>query len=489
MRRSLAGLRVASWAFLLSLCFTTTLSAQESILWPPLSTAPQMEPGGEKDVAVIIAIDDYAFLPNVTGAVENANDWENFFRRGLGLDKIYVLSNRDATREAILRFARQAVADAEEDSTLWFLFIGHGAPVQDGADGGIVGMDALQNVESLNARSVTQTELLAILESGPQANTVLAVDACFSGRANDGEALAVGMQPVVPVQVAPIMASTNTVIFSAAQADQYAGPLPGMERPAFSYLLLGALRGWADDGNSGAVSAADALHYVRQQLRGVPNRQQTPQLFGKGEIILTRGVSEPDPVRLFREQQLRSRQAMQICDEGRILVEGSHCCWPGQRFSEETQSCVGAPVSCPQGHDIHGEACLLADTSLPLPEEQARQVAFPEDRAESPSNTRRTLGMALTGTGAATLLGAGATYLSAINLISEMEASGTNQVEGQEVLDRANNRALTAGILGATGVALSGLGLYLWLSTPRQTPLEVGIQPGVEPALSLRMRW
>ena len=82
--------------------------AQERIPWPSLSTAPQMERVGEDDVAIIVAIEDYVFLPNVPGAVENANDWENFFRRGLGMRNVYVLTNRDATREAMVRFARQA---------------------------------------------------------------------------------------------------------------------------------------------------------------------------------------------------------------------------------------------------------------------------------------------------------------------------------------------------------------------------------------------
>lgn len=279
-------------------CFLLpTLSWAQSnggLEYPSLATAPTVERTGSDDVAVIVAIEDYAFLPPVRGAVENGNDWEIFFRQGLGLTNVHFLSNRSATNDQMRRFAQMAADEVGPGGTLWFIFIGHGAPVADGSDGIFVGMDAQQDTDSLRTRGLSQQDLLDILNQGNQGQTVLVADACFSGRDSSGEAL-VEAQPVVAIGLQPAFSDVSTVILSAAQAREFAGPLPGAERPAFSYLLLGALRGWAD-GGSGVVTANDALQFTQRTLRGIPGRfDQTPAIFGDGDVVLSQGVNEADP--------------------------------------------------------------------------------------------------------------------------------------------------------------------------------------------------
>jgi hypothetical protein len=48
-------------------------------------------------------------------------------------------------------------------------------------------------------------------------------------------------------------------VLSAGKGDQFAGPLPGLGRPAFSWLVLGALRGWGDADRDGTVTAREAV--------------------------------------------------------------------------------------------------------------------------------------------------------------------------------------------------------------------------------------
>ncbi len=268
------------------------LSSPAFASWPNLDKPPTVAPTTTKDVAVIVAIEDYLLLPDVPGAVQNANDWEVFLRQGLKVKDVHVLANQDATREGILKFAKIAANDVGKGGTIWWVFIGHGAPTVDGKDGILVGMDAQQTAESLQARGVRQNELLASLESESN-NTVVLLDACYSGRSGEGEALAAGVQPVIAISSTPQLGSTS-VLMSAAKSTEVAGQLPGAQRPAFSYLMLGALRGWADDGD-GKVTASEAIYYVRRELRGVKGRQQTPQMVGNLDNVLSRGVSEADP--------------------------------------------------------------------------------------------------------------------------------------------------------------------------------------------------
>ena len=277
---------VAIWLLPLSLV------AQD---YPSLSTPPQIEQTGQNDAALIVGIGDYVFLPDVDGVVETVNDWEVFFERGLGMSssQVFTLMDQRATREQMEEFAHRAAGAVGEGGTLWFVFVGHGAPTTQGDDGVLVGVDAQSNPRSLEVRGLQRGELVQILEQGEQAQTLVFIDACFSGQSQGGEALARGMQPVVPDRAdQEFEPRSSTVVMAAAQADEFAGALPGMERPAFSYVMLGALRGWAAD--DGELTASQAIGYARRTLRHL-DHTQTPSLAGGDEVVLVRGAVEEEP--------------------------------------------------------------------------------------------------------------------------------------------------------------------------------------------------
>ena len=278
----------------LLLCFAPAGADAQHVAWPSLETTPQLQQGQANDVALIIAIERYDHLPDIGGVLQNARDWEIFFRRGLGMRQVYTLINHEATREEMERLAKVAAEAAAEDSRLWVLFIGHGTPAPDGGEGALVGSDARQTVNSLAHRSLPQSRFLELLQQGAQRDTVIVLDTCFSGQTREGDALAEGAMPVVPVDTTPAVHS-NVVMMTGARADQFAGALPGASRPAFSYLLLGAMRGWAASEN-GEVSVSDAVSFARHHLRGVPGREQTPEIVGEAEFVLTRGARETDPL-------------------------------------------------------------------------------------------------------------------------------------------------------------------------------------------------
>ena len=68
---------------------------------------------------------------------------------------------------------------------------------------------------------------------------------------------------------------------TAAASNEFAGPLPGAGRPAFSYLVLGGLRGWADADGDGAVTGKELSEYAAKVMRAVvQDRTQTPSVEG-----------------------------------------------------------------------------------------------------------------------------------------------------------------------------------------------------------------
>ena len=104
---------------------------QQTLPWPQLENAEwPKQGGGEKDAAVIVAIEDYAFLPDVQGAVSNAKAWQKYFidARSVPRDRVLMLLNADGSRAPIENAIDKGMALVESGGTLWFVFIGHGAP-------------------------------------------------------------------------------------------------------------------------------------------------------------------------------------------------------------------------------------------------------------------------------------------------------------------------------------------------------------------------
>ena len=102
------------------------------------------------------------------------------------------------------------------------------------------------------------------------------------------------LQPMIPSRV---FTSRTATVMSAGRSDQFAGPLPGGNRPAFSYLLLGALRGWGDANGDGAITAEEGVEYAEGALSAMlTDRTQTPQIAGPSvDTKLSRGREEgPD---------------------------------------------------------------------------------------------------------------------------------------------------------------------------------------------------
>lgn len=270
--------------------------AQAAPSWPDISSPPAVAAEGTSDAAVIVALEEYLFVPPVEGARKNAIDWYRYLTeaRRVPVDRVHLVKDKDASREGILERVERATKQVGPGGTLWFVFVGHGAPAKDGSEGALVGVDAQQTSVSLDARSVRQSELRKLFAAGKQANVVEVLDACFSGRAPSGSSLAPGLQPLVAVRTTAV---ANVTSLTAGTHEQFAGPLPNGKRPAFSYLVLGALRGWGDANKDGQVTAQEAVDYANRMLTiTLSGRAQTPQITGANAgLVLSQRAHEAGP--------------------------------------------------------------------------------------------------------------------------------------------------------------------------------------------------
>ena len=257
--------KILCWgaAGLLSLLLPMSATAQSS--WPDLSTPAAVEGGGENDAAIVVGIENYAFVDDIPGALQNANDWYAWLTRTrkVPLGNIALLRDNDGTKEGILSTIGKTVGKPGPGGTFWLVFVGHGAPSKDGTDGLLLGVDTMQTADSVYARGLAQVELFNALGQGTQQQTIMVLDACFSGKSVKGDALVTGLMPLVPTYALP---TSEVTVLSAGKGDQFAGPLPGVARPAFSYLLLGGLRGWADENGNRQVTPNEAIGYTNDAM-------------------------------------------------------------------------------------------------------------------------------------------------------------------------------------------------------------------------------
>lgn len=269
-------------------------------IWPSLDlAAPITVGGGDADAALVVGVENYAYLPPVPGANDNADAWYRYLvtTRKVPVSNVHLLRDGQATHDLILMKAAEAQRSVKAGGTLWFVFIGHGAATPDGKDSLLVGADAQQSADvRFFGRSVEQKLLLALLaKSDRPAQINVIVDACFSGRDSRGAALIDGLQPVV-LRSQPGVSDPRLVMLTAAAAHEFAGPLPGANRPAFSYLALGGVRGWADEDVDGEVTAAELEDYTKLAIRTVVrSRSQTPFRVGKAEAVVARSAGEAGP--------------------------------------------------------------------------------------------------------------------------------------------------------------------------------------------------
>lgn len=255
---------------------------------PPVAT----EARHPADAAVVIGIEDYFLLPDVPHATADAGAFEGFLRttRGLPGDRIRVLG-RGANREQILDAVGTLGQQVGAGGTLWVYYAGHGAADPESGERILLGADAQADTVSFRARAVALSELETLATAGG-GHGLFVLDTCYSGRARGGADLVEGKRFAVPDYAgAPAPGVTR---WTAAGPSEWSSSLPGTDHGAFTWAVLGALRGWADADADGRVTAAEADAYVTTALREVGVTDQRPALVGSPTTVLST-ATEPAP--------------------------------------------------------------------------------------------------------------------------------------------------------------------------------------------------
>lgn len=277
---------------------TLLLSAAQAA--PDLEQPLRTGANAPADTAVVVGIEDYAFVPDVPYATRDAKAFYDTLVYTIGVPASRVrLLDRGAGREQILEALEAAGREVGAGGTVWVYFAGHGAADPSTGERLLLGDDVRQDPTGFASRGVRVEEAKALASSGG-GNVVLMVDACYGGLGRDGDELVPGKRFLVPAYARPT--NPSIVEWNAAAGDQLSGPIHAVRHGAFTYFAVGALRGWADGHltgvRDGKVTAEEAHLYVADALRTVQIHDQVPQLavVNAGERVLSSGDAlEPSP--------------------------------------------------------------------------------------------------------------------------------------------------------------------------------------------------
>jgi Caspase domain len=248
------------------------------------------------DWALIIGIEDYAHLPRVDYARKDALVVKEYFNRILGVPEhnIITLIDSDATKARISGYLRRFIpANVSKDTTLYVYFAGHGAPDMQKGDPYLVPYDG--DTLFIEETGYKLREFYKEINDLDVNQAYVFLDSCFSGVASRAaEMLTKGSRPAL-LKVEDIGLATQEVIaLTAATSGQTSNPLPKEEHGLFTYYLLKALNGKADENEDRFVTIKEIYNYVTKHVTRTARRmgrEQTPYISPSMEDLKDISVS------------------------------------------------------------------------------------------------------------------------------------------------------------------------------------------------------
>jgi uncharacterized caspase-like protein len=209
-------------------------------------------------------------------------------------ENIIFLIDSDATKARMEGYLRQYIPDnTSSETTLYVYFAGHGAPDMEKGDPYLVPHDG-------DTRFIAQTgynlkTFYQDLDNLDVKRVYVFLDSCFSGVASRAaEMLAKGARPAL-VHVEDIKLHSDEIVsLSASTSGQVSNAYPETRHGLFTYFLLRALRGEADENDDRWVSVKEVYEFVKNHVTRVSRRmgtEQTPVITPSLDILKDIAIS------------------------------------------------------------------------------------------------------------------------------------------------------------------------------------------------------
>ena len=240
----------------------------------------------ERSFAVVIGISAYERLPELPGAVPDAENVATELRARQF--EVTLLRDREATRSRITEeLGDRLLPRLQSGDRVFVYFAGHGVTVGDGEDA----MGYLMPVEGDNERrmatGIAMSELQRLFALYPAKHVMFVADACYSGLALSTRST--GLPTTLADYLRQVTQKRVRLALTAGRSDQEAHEWRG--QGLFTYFLLEALRGNGDLNGDGILTSSELHAYVEPNVAQTAlanwRAHQNPQMgrSGEGEFI------------------------------------------------------------------------------------------------------------------------------------------------------------------------------------------------------------
>lgn len=233
----------------------------------------------EKDYAIVVGIERYEGLPAADFAERDATAMRaHLLALGYPERNVVLLTGRSAGRAAIEKYVESWLPRAvTPDSRVLFYFSGHGAPDVGTGSPYLLPWDGDPKFLANTAYPIKR--LYERLNAVKAKQIIVAMDSCFSG-AGGRSVIPKGTRPLVTQLKKEESSIGDLVVLAASASDEITGSDESQGHGLFTYHLL---KGLSERG--GRASVRQLHEYLTPRVRDAAradNRDQTPQLLGKG---------------------------------------------------------------------------------------------------------------------------------------------------------------------------------------------------------------
>ena len=230
-------------------------------------------------IAVVLGIEKYKNVGNVSFASRDASIVKEYFNKTLGIPigNIYFKLNGDVTRGEMEKiFGGWLQNRVDENTSVYVYYAGHGAPSSD-QNAYLIPNDGDPNYAEVTGYSLNK--MYDQLGKLPTDKITVFLDACFSGQDREQKLLIKDARGLgIKTKTSSIPDKLN--VFSASSNDQVSSGWPDKKHGLFTYFMLKGIQGNADNNNDKQISYEELSNYIKinvERQAGFLDRKQNPQ--------------------------------------------------------------------------------------------------------------------------------------------------------------------------------------------------------------------
>lgn len=280
-----------------------------------------------KSWAVVIGIENYLLAPPIPGALNDAKQVAQAFRR-MGFDEVLEISDKEASSRHLQQvFSNFLPRKVGRMDRLVIFYAGHAGVTQD-ADGKDLGYLVPWDAQVTNVgKALTFDQLKEFTRRSASKHTLLIIDAAVRGWEETAP-----QQLSLEGRLSPEADTDRRVAQVITAGDKGEQSIRAEGKSLFTARLLAGLQGAADVDKNGWLTASELGAYLQQDITGASEGRQHPisaRLDGDGDTVLIEGrkgtfvlgTGPQTPEERAKAARAQYDQAYALLQEGKRMDE------------------------------------------------------------------------------------------------------------------------------------------------------------------------